>query len=228
MPSAALQALQLSLMEIRALQRANSSPTGAAPTRPDVTRAIGRASIVLLSSHLERYIRSVNEEAVLYINTNNMYSRAIPDIIKLRNHRGVIDGIAQTQWGRRSDQLRQLMAADASIWRDEETVSSLSHEHILDWMSAPHPRELRRYYQLWGIADIFSAITHKPHTRSSFYLRIGELVEKRNNIAHGDFQEQATQRDINEYISSVELFCVRADRTYARRLGRIFGGMSPW
>ena len=51
------------LQRVTALQRANPSPTGSAPALPEVTRAIGRASVVILSSHFERYLYAVNEEA---------------------------------------------------------------------------------------------------------------------------------------------------------------------
>jgi hypothetical protein len=75
MSSRALQSLLIALEEVGDLQRANPTPTGAAPSQPETTRAIGRASVVLLSSHLERYIRNLNEEAVEFVNSAGVMDR---------------------------------------------------------------------------------------------------------------------------------------------------------
>ncbi len=69
MGSQSLAALSIAIHEISLLQQVNPSPFGAQPSRPDITRAIGRASVVLLSSHFERYFYAINEEAVGVVNS---------------------------------------------------------------------------------------------------------------------------------------------------------------
>ena len=71
MPSKALEGLLSGLDEIDAMQRANPTPQeGGGLTKPDVVRALGRAEVVLLSSHFERYLYALNEEAVALILVN--------------------------------------------------------------------------------------------------------------------------------------------------------------
>ncbi|WP_352966074.1 MAE_28990/MAE_18760 family HEPN-like nuclease [Mesorhizobium sp. M1312] len=65
-------------------------------------------------------------------------------------------------------------------------------------------------------------------TRSRLWLGVQELVDMRNNIAHGDFAAQATQTDVIRYVQSVITFCERADRVFSRSLGPLCGGASPW
>jgi hypothetical protein len=227
-PSNALQSLLTSLEEIEALQRANPSPTGSAPSRPDVTRAIGRASVVLLSGHLERYLRNVNEEATSVVNGAGVLSDSIPTPLRLLNLRDPIDQLAALEWTERRAALESLMRQEASLWRSGEVVRSLDHRRLLTWMSAPTCAHLRRFYRQWGIVDIFTSITRKPHTRSRLWLTISALVDKRNNIAHGDFGEEATQADIRQYVVAVTDFCRRADRAHSRQLGRISATPRPW
>jgi hypothetical protein len=91
-------------------------------------------------------------------------------------------------------------------------------------MKAPNPKSLTRAFQIWGTADIFDAITRTAVTRSRLWKRINELVEKRNNIAHGDFTVEAQSTDVTEYITAVRKFCERSDRQMARNLAAITGG----
>jgi hypothetical protein len=95
-------------------------------------------------------------------------------------------------------------------------------------MKAPTPRNLVRYYGYWGIDDIFTAITRTPHTRSNLRLKLEELVQKRNNIAHGDASVDATQADVASYEAAVKTFCTRADAQIARRISRLLNGQHVW
>src|SRR5688572_29172040 len=58
MPSDAFSGLVAGIEEIRHLQAANPTPIGGIAARSNVVRAINRSSVVLLTSHLERYIRA--------------------------------------------------------------------------------------------------------------------------------------------------------------------------
>src|ERR1700722_15599003 len=95
MPSNALVALLVGLAEIESLQRPNPSPQqGSGLRRPQIVRAIGRSEIVLLSSHFERYIRAVNEEAVDRVCNSAAFSDDLTERLKLEHSRHVIDTIS--------------------------------------------------------------------------------------------------------------------------------------
>lgn len=83
MGSNALSALVTAVEEVRHLVSAAPKGRGS-PLRPNPTvRAIGRASVVLLSSHFERYIYAVNEEATLFINSRGVNGEALPEQLRL-------------------------------------------------------------------------------------------------------------------------------------------------
>ena len=85
MPSDALKSLLAGIDEVRDLQAANPTPRGGLPDRPRVVRAINRGSVVLLSSHLERYLRGLNEEAVGVIDAAATGGSALPEILRLQH-----------------------------------------------------------------------------------------------------------------------------------------------
>jgi RiboL-PSP-HEPN len=228
MPSAALTELLIATEEINFLQAANPSPTGVAPHAPTTTRAIGRASVVLLSSHFERYHRGLFEEISDWVNASAISSSQIPEGLRLRHSRAPIDELAGTSWTRRGPQLASFASSEASLWIPTAIVSTLEGRRLLEFMSAPYPEQLVKAYALLEINDVFSAVTRRPHTRSHFWLQLHSLVDKRNNIAHGDATVEATQADVRQFQSAVRTFCERVDRLISRHLHAKFRIACGW
>lgn len=229
MPSKALDGLLSGLDEIDAMQRANPSPQeGGGLTKPSVVRALGRAEVVLLSSHFERYLYALNEEAVALILANAVQARSLPEEIRLLHVRAPLEVLAQTSWDRRADKLRDFSQAEAEIWDDDAVIRYIDPERLLTWMKAPNCKAVVRLFKMWGVPDIFTAVTRSKVNRQALWLRIGELVDKRNNIAHGDLTVEARYLDVVQYRASVKKFCMSADKQMAVALVRMLGCPRPW
>ena len=142
--------------------------------------------------------------------------------------RAPIDDLARTQWDRRESQLVDVMTQDAVLFQVGQPLARLVHERLLDWMSSPKCAEIIRYYRQWGIEDVFDRMTRRAHTRGALWLKLSELVDKRNNIAHGDLTTEATQLDVRDYRRAVLRFCRAADPILARHIGRLLRVAPPW
>ena len=227
MPSQAFTSLSQALIEIGDLQSANPSPTGAAPGDPAITRVIGRASVVLLSSHFERYIYAVNEEAVSFINDHKVAGDSLPLLIRLQHTQGAIDTLAKTKWDRRTSKLTALVQTDAWLWGGPGQAA-LTHQRLLSWMKSPKPESILRYFRYWGIENVFVECATGTFPEWHLRLKLAELVDKRNAIAHGDLTTEATQADVSEYIDVVQTFCSQADSWFSQHLTTSLSISAPW
>ncbi|MCH8877946.1 MAG: hypothetical protein IIA89_14195 [Chloroflexi bacterium] len=227
MPSLAHGQLVDGLDEVSTLLDADPTPIGGFSTEPDLTRAITRACVVILCSHLEHYLRSLNEEAVEILNGSQIDANSIPLLLRLRHSKIGIDDLADTQWDGRESKLIEYVKSDGWLWGDANQ-GPLDHTKLLRWMKSPKSQAILHLFRLWGFPDIFTTITRASHTRWQFLLKTDELVDKRNNIAHGQISTEATPLQVAEYIVVVDRICDRADRYLSRKISTLYDVDTNW
>jgi len=227
MGSNALNGVLVGLQEADHLLQANPTPRGGFPQRPEVVRALNRAAVVLIASHLERYLRAVNEELTDGVNASAVLRTDIPETLRLQHSRNIVDELFKTQWNKRAGKLGGFVTSDGWLWGQSPKVDLEAHR-LLKWMRTPKPDRIQRLFALWGIGNIFEVITRTSHTRQRMWLKLQELADKRNNIAHGDVSAEATYQDVQSYVGIVRQFCKRCDRAVGRLAGRWIKGSRLW
>ena len=214
--------------EVAALEQANPILRDGLDN-PSAVRALGRSAIVLLSSHLERFIYALFECASASICDQAIEVSRLPLMLRLEHSRLPIEDISSTSWERREAKLVNYSSTEAQMWVTGQIVTTLQSERLLRWMKSPDPKSIVRAFRIWNIEEIFSRITRLPTTHAAMRLGLTELVEKRNNIAHGDFTTEATMNDVRRYRATVGRFGRRADRAMAAAVKKITGSADwPW
>lgn len=229
MSSAALLDLRAGLDEIKSLRTLSPVRDSLARgAKASTARAHGRASVVLLSGHYERYIRALNEEALLWLNSQSVRSDQVPEIIRLRHSKSSIENLVASSWENRKKGLTAFALHDSLLWKDSSTSPLLDHAKVLS-MKSPQSDEVRKFFVMYGIDDIFSKVTRQQHRRSFLWFKLQEMVEKRNNIAHGDFTTEALPSEISSYLLAVSLFCESADKIFSNKLKKLANSaIRPW
>ena len=217
MPSVAFDSLRAGAAEVEDILRADPTPRGGLSPQPSITRALTRAALVMLCGHFERYVRDSIEEAVEIINATGVEPDQLPIKFKLLHAREGADRLSVTDWHRREQAITSFLESDGWLWADLP-VSRLEGNRLLWNLKSPDPYRLMKLYEIWGVDDIFSRITRVNHMRDRFFSRLTELVQKRNNIAHGTYAVEATRGELTEYLRIVAEFCRRSDGVLAHVL----------
>lgn len=231
MTSQSLAELYVGLSEVHALR--SHPPRG----RPNSKWSLGtrqasvahrRACTVLLCSHFERYIYSINEQAIEYLNSCRLSSREIPVKIRLLQTKSIVDLVAKRQWDLREENLTTLFMDHGPLWLENAAITTLEPSANLEWMKSPKVKDVIRFYALYGVGNIFEAVTRTTAGRQRLSRELGSLVDIRNGIAHGDQTVQPVRSEITQYSNAVKDFCTRADRCLGRQLSSLSGHAEPW
>ena len=67
---------------------------------------------MLLSSHFERYIFSLNEELVTFLNQHNVSGEKLPEKLRLQHSMTPVEELAKTGWQNRSQKLGTFVASE--------------------------------------------------------------------------------------------------------------------
>lgn len=130
-------------------------------------KAHGRACVVLLSSHLDRYVYAINEEAIDWLNSQLCTLANFSENFLLQHSKNAVDDLANRSWEKRGTALRSFVASHGPVWAADGTSGSLDAGAMLAWMKSPTPESLERFYRLYGVSNIFGSVTRKPfHSRS--------------------------------------------------------------
>jgi hypothetical protein len=147
--------------------------------------------------------------------------------VLLLHSRASIEDLALTSWKNRGTKLREFFRSDGALWSEAGVTGNLDHSRLLAWMKSPKPQDVRRFYGQYGIDNIFDSVTRKKKTQGHLWLVLSELVEKRNNIAHGDAQTEALPAQVTLYTNGVMKFANSADLVLARTLRSACGESHP-
>lgn len=173
----------------------------ASPVKRQLANALHRGSVVLLSSHLERYIESLVVESIDAINLARLPATRLPECLLMKSiERKLYTAHMATKRAKKASLLKEL-AGDYTWFWDGVTPCKLSSAALVDDFNNPLPARIDRMFLVFDINDVVGKAVglSKDPGRAIIEAKVRELVEKRNSVAHTGMTFDVTRQDVIIY-----------------------------
>ncbi len=203
--SQAFQEFLEGVREIGELLRAAPSDVEQLRSRKatDLANALYRGSVVLLSSHLERYLESLVVEAIDAINATTPHINSIPEPLRMIQILQPLTNAHETKdITKKINSLKILVADYAWFWDDTRPCNKLHSEALISSFDNPLPERIRKLFRNLDINDVVGRAVALDNSRYRRLIeeKVRELVEKRNSVAHTGMTTYLTRSDVIDYL----------------------------
>lgn len=180
--------------------------------------ALCRGSIVLLSAHLEAYVRELGEITLDAIVTKRVDRSVVALRFFYHISKPIIEEIKDTtDQDKIAGKVFSFLSTEYDYWLKNGPFStSIPAEAFNKGFSNPAYPKICKYFNRFG-CDTY-------HTELARYLgadfqpatnMVNHLVEMRNKIAHGDHTASKTPSELMDMISIIKRFCGATDSVFA-------------
>ena len=179
-----------------------------------IVNPLCRASIVLLSSHIEGYVEDLAEVILDRIVESEMQKNTLASRFLYYFSKDIVDEIRETRDPDKvAEKLRALLNRDMDIWSTESTFQAyLPVERFISGFSTPKFEEVCRFIGRFGYQNYKRDLQRLLQANfQSCTNMVNNVVEQRNRIAHGDASISATPGDIVTMLDLVQTFCRSTD-----------------
>jgi len=180
--------------------------------------ALCRGAVVLLSSHVESYIKKIGELALDSLYTKNVSRSTLASQFFYHISKAHINELKNTSDPSKiSEKVFTLFQEDYEFWsRNGPFPKQIECEQFNKGFSNPGFNKIGSYLRRFGYESYKNDL---KQTLSSDYMAvtnmINHMVDTRNKIAHGDPILGKTPSEIEDMVTLVKLFCVKTDSLFA-------------
>jgi hypothetical protein len=206
------------LDEVEALRRLALEKERDDPIRhSDQINALCRGAVVLLSSHLEAYVKELGELALESLFIKGVSRSDISSQFFYHISKGYINEIKDTSDPSKiADKVFLFVQNDLDYWsRTGPFPRPIDLELFNKGFSNPAYNKIKKYYNRFGYsdysADLAQVLLAQFHPVINM---VDHLVHTRNAIAHGDPAASKTPSEVIDMISLVRLFSSRTDSVF--------------
>lgn len=184
----------------------------------DAINALCRASVVMLSSHLEGYIKDLGELAIDSLHLNGEDRSKLAPRFFFHISKPDIDGIHESPDPNFiAEKVFSFLETEAKFWSKTGAFpAQIDAEKFNRGFSNPAFAKINSYIQRFGFIDFKREL--KKSLRADFQVcvnMIDNLVGIRNQIAHGTVGVTYTPRELKDKVKLMKLFCSATDRAFA-------------
>lgn len=179
-----------------------------------VANDLCRSGVVLLSSHIEGYVKDLAELILQKIREKNTPKSTFAPCFLYYFSRDIIDQIRDTRDPERtSTKVMKLFQRDSDIWCDNNFFSDdLPVDRFVRGFSVPNFKNIKKFIGRFGYTNYDSDLRDLLNTNYNTCTNmVNNVVDQRNKIAHGDFAVTITPADLVEMTKYVKKFCRATD-----------------
>jgi hypothetical protein len=188
-----------------------------------------RGALVLLCSHLEGFFEDLVEEALLTLNFHAPDVRSIPLVIRQRQVTAKLRMTPLPDTER--DWSGLLECVNHPLLRDDDSCSpgtrNIDSELHVRGFANPGTGEIDKLMASIGATDSWLAVTAEYGNKGGADT-VNAVVNRRNQIAHGNLESSVSRLDVEEYVTVLELVCVLFDGLVGRHLASCISHADPW
>jgi RiboL-PSP-HEPN len=214
--TAAYQALLQRLSEIEALNRLARRHSVKLGVKQDAAtaNALCRASIVLLSSHLEGYVENLADVILQRIFQRALSKQKLAPRFLYYFSKDLLDELYDTRDPDKiAMKMKVLFQRDGDIWSTNGAFGAqLPSDRFIADFSNPSFEKIKRFVARFGYNDYTGDLGHllKANYQPCINM-VDNVINQRNKIAHGDAVATATPGDVADMLRLMRQFCRATD-----------------
>jgi hypothetical protein len=207
------------LTEVDLLRRFAATKEKADPVKMrHEINAFCRGAVVLLSAHLEAFIRELGEVALTNLHLRAVSRTGIASQFYYHISKDIINEIKDTSEHEKiAEKFFSFLQNDLPYWdRTGPFPNPLPVDRFNRGFSNPAFDKIRAYFNRFGYSnyqrDLASTLNANYNTTKNM---VDHLVDTRNKIAHGDIATTKTPNDVKQMIDIIRKYCYATDEVFA-------------
>lgn len=204
--------VELLVSKAKALERKNAVGNGFE------IATLCRASIVLLSSHLEGYVKDLGELTASRIVSRSVPRSRLDDRFFYHLSKSHFEKLRETaDPAKLAKQHFAFLSQDAQLWdRTGPFPTPLPYDRFAKGFATPSVDKIYKFLGRFGVVGIRGLMqAHLRHDYVATITMIDNIVNTRNNIAHGDAVLTKTPTDVTEMFNYAKAFIRSTDVVFA-------------
>lgn len=179
--------------------------------------ALCRGAVVLLSSHIEAYVKELGECLLDAIFSKKVCRSKLSDSFFYHASKASLDKIRDgSEPDRISTEVFDFIGHDADIWsRFGKLPRQIDAEQFNIGFANPKFDKVRKYLGRFGYGSLRHDINQALKADAVVVVgNLDQIVDVRNAIAHGEASAKKTPTEVRSLVASATIFCRTVDSAF--------------
>lgn len=183
---------------------------------PEIS-ALCRGAVVLLSSHIEAYVKELGEHAL-----DSIYAKAVcrsklaPQFFYHISKEKIEFIRSASQPDKIAHHVQSFVDNETSVWRTSDPLPAPIPSRVFNkGFSNPSFDKVKAYFGRFGYTkfggDFFRTLGRDAQTTAN---NLDQIVDARNSIAHGELSATKTPSEVKLMIETAKVFCRTTDQIF--------------